>query len=238
MTTSVRRASRRAALLLAALTLLAAACGDGDGGVAPAPADSDTTSETTAADASGTDDEGSEEEDTEDASTDADSESGDEQSAERDANIDGLDHTACESFDLSELNAVTGIDFTFLHGDQDASAEGAGEATCLFGLEEGSTNYLYVDWQVRWEEFAAGNYGAALNDADVGNVTSMPYELGDYEDATLIVEGDGDGLQVLALDAPAVYQVRVALADEITDPDAVAAALLPVLEQLESAVFD
>lgn len=232
MTSLVRRA-RRGTLLLALIALLAAACGDDDGSASSTTSADPSTESTTDDAAEQTDDEN----DDENADESDDAPEQGEDTAERNPNIDGLDHTACESFDLSELNSVTGVDFTFLHGDQ-VSTQGTGAAECLFGLEEGSTNYVYVDWQVRSPSFAGGNYGAAITDASVGNVTSTPYELGDYEDATLIVEGDGDGLQVLALDTPAVYQVRVALADGITDPDAVAAALLPIIEQLESAVFD
>lgn len=205
---------RRVAIAVAALTasLLLGACSDDAGETATTT----TTESAPTTEAS---------EPAEDATTD-----------EREPDVGGLNYESCEDLDLTELNAVTGVEFVYLDGDNTV-AEGFGSAECLFGLEEGSTNYVYVDWQVRLGDFADGNYGAVIQDATAGSSTSAPYGLGEWDDATVITEADGDGIQVVALDAPAVYSVRVALADEIADPDAVAAAIQQVLEGLSSTVF-
>ena len=158
-------ASRRDAIAIAALTasLLLGACSD-DAGETAATTTSESAPTTEAA------------EPAEDATT-----------GERQPNVGGLNYENCEDLDLSELNTVTGVEFVYLNGDNTV-AEGFGSAECLFGLEEGSTNYVYVDWQVRLGNFADDNYGAVIQDATAGSSTSAPYGSGEWDDATVITE--------------------------------------------------
>jgi len=210
--------------LAVALTL--AACGSDDDGGASGRDDDDPASSTAA--------------NTDPSAVDAgeSADAGDGTGDARDLQAGGLDSSLCASLDVTSINDATGLEFGFVSGDQELAGE-YGSVSCIFGLAEASTNYLYVDWQVRSIAFAKANYDKEVTDAtDNGNGAATPFTEGDWDDAQVILSDDApQNLQVLALAGTAVYSVRLSLADPIADQQATATATEPLLEDLDGRLF-